>query len=64
MRFINYRFHFITFSTISLQDMISNLSNDSEQSGISGMVGDTIAQLNPLGTWLNQRHALSDVSFL
>ena len=53
-------FHFITLSTILLQDTISNLLKDSEQSGISGMVGDTIAQLNRLDTWLNQRHVLSN----
>ena len=53
-------FHFITLSTILLQDTISNLLKDSEQSGISGMVGDTIPQLNRLDTWLNQRHVLSN----
>ena len=53
-------FHFITLSTILLQDTISNLLKDSEQSGISGMVRDTIAQLNRLDTWLNQRHVLSN----
>ena len=53
-------FHFITLSTILLHDTISNLLKDSEQSGISGMVGDTIAQLNRLDTWLNQRHVLSN----
>ena len=49
-------FHFITLSTILFQDLLK----DSEQSGISGMVGDTIAQLNRLDTWLNQRHVLSN----
>ena len=46
-------FHFIALSTISLRDTISNLSKDLEQSAISGMVGETIAQVNSLGTWLN-----------
>ena len=57
---MNDYFHFITLSTILLQDTISNLLKDSEQFGISGMVGDTIAQLNRLDTWLNQRHVLSN----